>query len=191
MLDALHRKHQGDGTVTVVAVNIDPPAQAMRAMAAAAELHLSLPVVLDTGGQVRRRVNALLGRAESAPLSLPQTMVVNAEGRGSVEHGFPVGIAEAEFIAAKERLIEQALRVTPAPAAPALAIQLGLSVVEGRFRITTPPMSPVQIDQHRATVHGYLVRNFRSLSTAGILEMLRAAEDAMRTGGTVDIPPPG
>ena len=99
-----------------------------------------------------------------------------------------MGISDADFIAAKERLIEQALRATTPPALPA---SLGLSVVGGGLRISTPPMSVVQIDQHRATVHGYLLRNFRSLSTAGILEMLRAAEDAMRTGGTVDISPPG
>jgi thiol-disulfide isomerase/thioredoxin len=189
MLDALHRKHQGDGTVTVVAVNIDPPAAAERARATAAALHLSLPVVLDSDGQVRRRINGLLGQADTAPLSLPQTMVLGLQGRGSTERGFPVGISEADFIAAKERLIEQVLGAANAPAA--VPTRLGLSVVEGRFRISTPRMSAAQIDTDRAFVENFLRLNFRSLSTAGIQDMLHAAEEAMRVGGTADIPPPG
>jgi thiol-disulfide isomerase/thioredoxin len=187
MLDALYRKHQGDGAVAVVAVNVDAPEAQERARATAAGLNLSLPVLLDSAGQVRRRVNALMGRAETAPLSLPLTLLLDPEGHASGERGLQMGISEAEFVAAKERLIERALRGGVPAGIPT---EFRMAALAEKVQLSSPRLAEEEIARRRPTVRQTLVRTFPSASADAVGEMLRVAEETMRSGGSVEISPP-
>ena len=96
----LAASYHTDPRVAVLAVNVDDPEDRPAALAAAKDLRLALPIVIDHLGEVAARVGGI---------ALPTIAVVDRDFRIHREVGFDDDAA-ATFVADHARLVEAARR---------------------------------------------------------------------------------
>lgn len=197
-LQALRQRQGEQDGVRIVAVNTDSPAKLAAAKDLASSLGLSLPLVRDDQHQVRCRLRQLFGaeffphtadasaRVDVVPLPLLAIVGPGDKVWGEVPNNDSE--SESAFVAAKQLLIEQALRGQLPERKPAMHVR-GEANLDNGLQLFFPAMSDEQIDAELPKVEEQILQAYPRLPRAQRERMLHQAVDTMRRGGRVLLVP--
>lgn len=197
-LQALRQRQGEQDGVRILAINTDSAAKLTAAKDLAASLSLSLPLLRDEQHQVRCRLRQLFGaeffphateasaRLDVVPLPLLAIVGPGEKVWGEVPNNENEN--ESAFIAAKQLLIEQALRGQLPERKPAMHVR-GEANLDNGLQLFFPAMSDEQIDAELPKVEEQIQQAYPRLPRAQRERMLHQAVEAMRRGGRVLLVP--